>query len=116
MEMSWLGFMQWPALIVTVLAAWRVSLKQKNQRRSGFWLFLVSNVLWVIWGIHAQAYAVIALQACLSVSNIHGIISNRKKPSDQSAADEQPETDEQAGARKQLDQSESGVYNKASNA
>lgn len=82
MEMGWLGYMQWPALVVTVFAAWMVSLKQKRQRKIGFWLFLLSNILWGIWGVYAQAYALIALQLCLSVSNIHGVITNRAKPSD----------------------------------
>jgi hypothetical protein len=38
----------------------------------GFWLFLLSNVLWVVWGIHARAYALIALQVCLAVMNVRG--------------------------------------------
>lgn len=77
--MNWLDYLQWPALIVTVFAAWMVSLKQKGQRKTGFWLFLLSNVLWGIWGVYVQAYALIALQMCLSVTNIHGIKSNKEK-------------------------------------
>ena len=80
--MGWLEYMQWPALVVTVLASWMVSKKQRSERKIGFWLFLASNVLWGIWGVYAQAYALIALQACLSVSNVHGIICNRSKSAD----------------------------------
>lgn len=86
-DMGWLAYLQWPALAVTVLASWMVSLKQKNQRKTGFWVFLLSNILWGIWGVYAQAYALIALQVCLSVSNIHGIVSNRTKPADSAIAD-----------------------------
>lgn len=77
--MSWLDYLQWPALIVTVIAGWMVSVPEKNKRNSGFWLFLFSNVLWAIWGFYAHAYALIALQLCLAITNIHGVISNKKK-------------------------------------
>lgn len=77
MDLSWLDTVQWPALIVTVLASWLVTKQQKRQRKLGFWLFLLSNILWTIWGVYAHAYALIALQLCLSVSNIHGIVNNR---------------------------------------
>lgn len=79
MAMSWLGYMQWPALIVTVLASWMVSVRYKDRRKTGFWLFLLSNILWGVWGVYAQAYALIALQICLSITNIHGILTNREK-------------------------------------
>lgn len=79
MAMSWLGYMQWPALIVTVLASWMVSVRYKDRRKTGFWLFLLSNILWGVWGIYAQAYALIALQICLSVTNIHGILTNTNR-------------------------------------
>ena len=39
----------------------------------GFWIFLLSNVLWVAWGIYANAYALIALQVCLAALNIRGV-------------------------------------------
>ena len=42
----------------------------------GFWLFLLSNVLWVIWGWHAQAYALIVLQLCLAALNVRGARKN----------------------------------------
>ena len=38
----------------------------------GFWLFLVSNVVWTVWGWHTHAYALVALQACLAITNIRG--------------------------------------------
>jgi hypothetical protein len=65
-------FIQWPAMIVTVIAAWFVASRSQVRRSVGFWLFLASNVLWVIWGIHAKANALIALQLCLAVMNVRG--------------------------------------------
>jgi hypothetical protein len=70
--MSYLDLIQWPAMLVTVVAAWFVSSTQRVRRKIGFWLFLVSNVLWTTWGIHTQAYALIVLQACLAIMNIRG--------------------------------------------
>jgi hypothetical protein len=70
--MDTLDLVQWPAMIVTVVAAWYVASMKRQRRKVGFWLFLFSNVLWVIWGIHARAYALIALQACLAVMNVRG--------------------------------------------
>jgi hypothetical protein len=70
--MDTLDLVQWPAMIITVAASWYVASTNRHRRSVGFWLFLVSNVLWVIWGIHARAYALIALQACLAVMNVRG--------------------------------------------
>ena len=70
--MDTLDLVQWPAMIITVAASWYVASTSRHRRRVGFWLFLASNVLWVIWGIHARAYALIALQACLAILNVRG--------------------------------------------
>ena len=70
--MSVLDLLQWPAMIVTVAAAWFVASSSKSRRNVGFWLFLVSNVLWVVWGFHAQAYALVTLQFCLFAMNVRG--------------------------------------------
>ena len=67
-----LDILQWPAMSVTIIAAWFVASSQRRRRRWGFWLYLVGNVLWVLWGLHSQAYALIALQVCLAVMNIRG--------------------------------------------
>jgi hypothetical protein len=71
--MDWLDLVQWPAMAVTVLAAWLVASNSKRRRQVGFWTFLASNVLWVVWGWHTDAYALIALQVCLAALNIRGV-------------------------------------------
>jgi hypothetical protein len=63
---------QWPAMLVTVTASWYVASTHKTRRHVGFWLFLLSNVLWVAWGLHAHAYALVTLQFCLAALNIRG--------------------------------------------
>jgi hypothetical protein len=70
--MDWLNFIQWPAMVVTVVGAWLVASSRRFKRNWGFWTFLLGNVLWIVWGIHDEAYAVILLQVCLAAVNIRG--------------------------------------------
>jgi hypothetical protein len=74
--MNYLDLMQWPAMALTVIAAWLVGSRSSFKRNSGFWVFLVSNALWIIWGWHARAYALILLQICLAFLNIRGAQKN----------------------------------------
>jgi hypothetical protein len=74
--MDYLDLMQWPAMAVTVLAAWLVASRQAHRRAMGFWCFLLSNVLWVVWGWHDAAYALIGLQFSLAALNIRGVRKN----------------------------------------
>jgi hypothetical protein len=71
-----LDLIQWPAMAVTVAASWYVASTAKARRNVGFWLFIGSNVLWVVWGVHARAYALIALQVCLAIMNVRGARKN----------------------------------------
>ena len=74
--MNGLDLVQWPAMLVTVTAAWLVASEQERRRLAGFWVFLLSNALWIVWGLHAGAYALVVLQACLAVMNIRGARKN----------------------------------------
>lgn len=66
-------------MAVTVVAAWLVASQSKRSRSIGFWAFLASNVLWIVWGLHDKAYALIALQVCLAALNIRGAFKNDPK-------------------------------------
>ena len=66
------AWLQWPAMVVTVAAAWFIGSERKFKRNYGFWLFLLSNVLWAVWGWFDQAWALIVLQLCLAALNIRG--------------------------------------------
>ena len=70
---EWLDLMQWPAMLATVLAAWLVGSNAKSRRNAGFWVFLSSNLLWVLWGWYDGASALIALQIGLAALNIRGV-------------------------------------------
>ena len=76
--MEWINHVQWPAMIVTLLSAWLVASQSKGRRQWGFWLFLLSNVLWIAWGFYAKAYALITLQFGLAFLNIRGVAKNEK--------------------------------------
>ena len=75
--MDWLDLLQWPAFAVTVAAAWLVASESERRRLWGFGLFLVSNALWIAWGAHDAAWALVALQATLVLTNLRGISDNR---------------------------------------
>ncbi|MBP5956099.1 YgjV family protein [Pseudomonas anatoliensis] len=76
--MAYLDWVQWPAMVVTVLAAWLIGSQRPRRRMIGFVCFSVSNVLWVIWGFYAGAYALIVLQVCLFLMNLRGLKKNSK--------------------------------------
>jgi hypothetical protein len=75
--MDSINLLQWPAMVVTVTAAWLVASQQKPKRSWGFWIFLLSNVLWIVWGLYDHAYALILLQVCLALMNIRGAVKNQ---------------------------------------
>jgi hypothetical protein len=64
-------------MAASTLAAWLVASSRENKRGWGFWIFLLSNVLWVAWGIYAHAYALILLQIALAVMNVRGVKKNQ---------------------------------------
>lgn len=78
--MDWIDLLQWPAMAVTVAAAWYVASERSSKRNWGFWLFLASNALWVAWGVHTEAIALVLLQVCLAAMNIRGAVK-AKSPS-----------------------------------
>lgn len=68
-----LDLLQWPAMAVTAMAAWLVAARSKKKRNIGFWTFLVSNLLWIVWGISSHAHALIVLQMALAAMNFRGV-------------------------------------------
>jgi hypothetical protein len=74
--MGLVNLIQWPAMIVTIVAAWLIASQKKFKRNWGFWLFLLSNLLWIVWGTFDHAYALIFLQVALAALNIRGTVKN----------------------------------------
>ena len=76
--MIWIDSLQWPAMVVTVVAAWLIASQSKGRRKIGFWIFLISNALWVVWGLHSKAYALVVLQIALAILNLRGARKNEQ--------------------------------------
>jgi hypothetical protein len=77
--MNSIAFLQWPAMAITLVAAWMVASERKFKRNWGFWLFLLSNILWIIWAIGDSAHALIVLQVGLAAINVRGAYKNRTR-------------------------------------
>jgi hypothetical protein len=76
MTPDWFDLIQWPAMVVSVIAAWLIASQNATRREVGFWVFLASNALWVLWGLHDEAWALIGLQVFLAGMNIRGGVKN----------------------------------------
>jgi len=63
-------------MAVTLVAAWLVASKSEKRRAAGFWWFMASNALWIAWGWHAHAWALIVLQVGLLAMNVRGAVKN----------------------------------------
>ncbi len=71
-----LDLLQWPAMAVTVISTWLVASQSTRKREAGFWMFLLSNALWLVWGWHDHAYALVVLQLALAALNVRGAYKN----------------------------------------
>ena len=71
-----LNFLQWPAMGATLISAWLVASQTEQKRGWGFWIFIVSNILWIMWSLHASAYALFVMQIGLLILNNRGAIKN----------------------------------------
>lgn len=76
--MEALSLVQWPAFATSVAAAWLVASRAERRRNIGFWVFLLSNLLWIVWGIHSDAWALVALQVCLAALNVRGLFKTER--------------------------------------
>lgn len=77
-----IGLLQWPAMAMTLLAAWLVASRRKGRREAGFWCFIASNLLWIAWGWHDRAWALVALQVGLFALNLRGARNNEAPAAD----------------------------------
>lgn len=73
-----LDAIQWPAMAVTLFAAWLVASRSASRRAAGFWWFIASNLLWITWGWHTGSWALVVLQVGLFALNVRGAAKNEK--------------------------------------
>ena len=74
MNAQWIDWLQWPAMVITVIATYLVASKQTWKRNTSFWCYLAGNILWIGWGIRDGAGALIILQVVLAALNIRGVL------------------------------------------
>ncbi len=74
---SAINALQWPAMLATLFAAWLVASETKKKRSLGFWCFVLSNGLWILWGWRDGAFALIGLQVGLFFLNLRGARKNQ---------------------------------------
>ena len=68
------NWLQWPAMIITVVSTWLIASKSERNRKIGFVGALTGNAVWAMWGVGSGAVAVIVLQILLAVTNIRGVV------------------------------------------
>ena len=95
---NWIDLVQWPAMAVTLYAAFLLGSQRSGRRIFGFSMFILSNVLWIVWGWHDEAWALIALQVGLMAMNVRGIVTN-ERPEKQGKVDSPPSETDQPSER-----------------
>ncbi|MGZ8287571.1 MAG: hypothetical protein ACXW2U_14300 [Telluria sp.] len=71
-----LALLEWPAMAISLAAAYLLASQRPEKRVVAFWLLIVGNVMWIAWGWGEDAWALIALNAGLMVLNVRGIFKN----------------------------------------
>ena len=66
-------------MVINILSVWLLTSQSKGKRHAGFLLSLLSNLLWIIWGWYAAAFAVIGLQIALATLNVRGAQKTEEK-------------------------------------
>jgi hypothetical protein len=70
------ALLEWPAMAISLAAAWWMGSKKPSKRIIAFVMLIVGNLMWIAWGWGEDARALIALNIGLLALNIRGIIKN----------------------------------------
>lgn len=70
------AYLEWPAMLVSLIAAYWMGSKKADKRVIAFWMLIVGNVMWIAWGWGEAAWALIALNVGLMALNVRGIMKN----------------------------------------
>jgi hypothetical protein len=68
--------LEWPAMAVSLVAAWWMGSTHAGKRVVAFWLLIAGNLMWIAWGWGDGAWALIALNVGLMGLNVRGIAKN----------------------------------------
>jgi hypothetical protein len=72
------ALLEWPAMAVTLAAAWWMGSKKAGKRIMAFCLLIAGNLMWIAWGWGEDARALIALNIGLLALNVRGIVKNEE--------------------------------------
>jgi hypothetical protein len=67
---------QWTGALVALVGSFLVGCGDPRERFWGFWLFLFSNVLWILWARRHAAWGLLVMQLAFCVTSVRGIIGN----------------------------------------
>lgn len=67
-----LSLLQWPAMALSIFGAILVSSALRRRRRAGFAVWVVSNLLWILWGAHSAAWGFVVMQAVFTTTSVIG--------------------------------------------
>ena len=67
---KFMDFIQWPAMAVILVASWLAASQRAKRRKLAFLGFIVGNLLWIVWGLYVEAYALALLDGILCAMNI----------------------------------------------
>ena len=73
-----MDLLQYPGVALGLIGAVLVSQSSPRARRSGFLLWIGSNVLLISWAIGAAAWGLLAMYAVYSVTSVMGWWNNRE--------------------------------------
>lgn len=65
-------------MVVTVISAWFIGSQRPRRRMIAFWGGILSNVLWVVWGWHTNAFGLIVHECILLGMNARGFMKNQR--------------------------------------
>ena len=74
--MDFVELLQWPAMAITVLAAWFMGSIRAKRRIVAFWCFTAGTAIWVVWGLSHAAYGLITLEVIMALMNMRGLKKN----------------------------------------
>lgn len=70
------ALLEWPAMLISLAAAWWMGSTKAKKRIVAFVLLIVGNLMWIAWGWGEGAWALIALNVGLMGLNVRAIIKN----------------------------------------
>ena len=75
---DFVAYLEWPAMLITLAAAWWLGSKKPEKRIFAFTLLIAGNLMWIAWGWGDDAWALIALNVGLMGLNVRAIMKNEE--------------------------------------